>query len=110
MIFDPRVVFPLDVSCAGPASEAKITCPLGRMAAAASSAPKGAEMPFNVPLIAGPAAQLFEDGVYKAVRLLAPIWKTRPSSNRSAGPSSKLIVRSGRKPLAEPSAGLLSDQ
>ena len=60
---EPAVMLPEEVNPAGPASAAKITCPLGRMAPGASSAPNGEAIPFNVPLISGPAAQVFVEGV-----------------------------------------------
>src|SRR4051812_9138769 len=67
------------------------------MAPGASSAPR----PFGVD---GPAAQELLDGVYSAVRLLPPIWNTRPSGSRNAGPSSavegELISDAGTFPVS----------
>src|SRR6516225_10473029 len=60
---EPAVMLPEEVNPAGPASAAKNTCPLGRMAPGASSAPNGEAIPFSVPLMSGPAAQVFVEGV-----------------------------------------------
>jgi hypothetical protein len=57
------------------------TLPSGMIAAGASSAPRP-------PGIVGPAAQVFEAGLYNAVFELPPIWNTRPSGNINAAPIS----------------------
>src|SRR5215467_5043924 len=78
----------LKVPDVGPASAAKITWPFGRTAAGASSAPNGEEIPFNVPIMSGPAAQVFVEGLYSAVCWVAPITIMRSSCSRRTGPSS----------------------
>ncbi len=65
---EPEVMFSEEVNPETPASAAKITWPLGKMAPGASSAPKGDGIPFSVPLMSGPAAQVFVAGLYSAGR------------------------------------------
>src|SRR5205814_2375991 len=89
-------------SCVGPwysgVSAAKITWPSGVTAPGVSSAP----MPMGR---LGPAVQVLVEGVYSAVLLLAPSWKTRPSGSRKAGPSSlsrvvELVRETGTLPAS----------
>src|SRR5262245_31686132 len=72
-------------SCVGPlqrgVSPARATWRAGRTGRGGASAP----LPLG---IVGPTVQVLVEGVYNTVLLLAPIWKTRPSGNRKAGPSS----------------------
>src|SRR5580704_1302699 len=116
MIFDPLVMFPEDVNPDGAASAAKITCPFGRIAPGASSAPNGEGFPFSVPIMSGPAAQVgsgLVEGSKSAVCWVAPITSMRPSCSRRTGPSSKptlLPLNCGIVPTALPSDGLMLDQ
>src|SRR5215469_2464399 len=65
---DPALVLPWRETGFGPGSAVKYTCPFGKMAAAASSAPNCAfgivpPGPVRSAIISGPAAQLFAEGV-----------------------------------------------
>src|SRR5215469_1793046 len=60
---EPAVMLPEEVNPEAPASAAKMTWPLGKMAAGPSSDPKGEGIPFSVPVVSGPASHVFVSGL-----------------------------------------------
>src|SRR5581483_2691816 len=112
---DPALVLAFSDTGFGPGSAVRYTCPLGKRAAAASSAPNEAfgivpPGPVRSACISGPGAQVFPEGVYRAVCWLAPMTSARPSRRRRIGPSSKptsVSLKTGSVPRAVPSAGLI---
>jgi hypothetical protein len=63
---EPAVMLPEEVNPEMPASAAKITWPLGKMAAGPSSEPNGDGIPLSVPKVSGAAVRPLKTGSLRA--------------------------------------------